>query len=122
MSSEFKKLQAKWYKKLKASGFEDIEEQDSPQEMLKQWHSLYFLSRYEVSEFQAKQRYFELASQFLHTHVFETSYEKAIWRDYSKGLSARAIARHLEVRSEKINRVIKRLERIMLGQPNKTKK
>ncbi len=115
MSSELKKLQAKWYKKLARSGFEDIEDTSSPNEFLNTWDSLHFLSRYTVDQFHARERYFQLATQFLEEHMFDTSREKSIWAEYCTGLSMRAIARNRRVSLHKIRVVIKKLEEAMLG-------
>lgn len=118
MSEDFKRLQAKWYKKLKQTGFEDIEDTNSPNEMLKSWDSLYFLSRYDGNAFLAKQRYFELARQFLHEHVFDSSREKSIWTEFSEGASIRQIARRRRVSIYKIRKIVKLLEEAMLAQPD----
>ncbi len=115
MDPKLKKLQAKWYKRLKREGFVDIEDVNSEREMLKEWHSLYFLSRYDVQRFEAKKRYFELATQFLESHVFDTSREKAIWAQYAAGESVRTIAKSRRTSEFKINKVIKPLEDLMLG-------
>lgn len=120
MNENFKKLQAKWYKKLKASGFEDIEDVSSPNELLKTWDSQYFLQRYDPGRFKAKERYFELARQFLQDHVFETTREKDIWAEHAEGRSTREIARRRRIPAGRIRKIIKPLEELMLGR-NKIK-
>lgn len=119
-NSELKKLQSKWYRKLAKSGFKDIEDTNSPREMLKTWDSLYFLERYEPEAFKEKQRYYELAVQFLETHMFETSKQKDVWSMWANGASIRAIAKKKRVAPSTIHIIIKNLEGIMLGS-NKAK-
>ena len=118
-SNDFKKLQQKWYQKLARSGFEDIEDTNSERELLHTWDSLYFLSRYEVDQFHAKERYYQLANQFLEEHEFDTSWAKGIWACHCDGMSGREIIRVRGIRKrkskDKVFSTIRMLEEIMLG-------
>lgn len=96
MSSELKKLQKQWYCKLAKAGFEDIEDTDSKNEMLKRWDSLYFLSRYDAKSFEEHQRYYQRASQFLESNYFDTSFEKAIWALWTEGKTIKEIEKRLK--------------------------
>lgn len=84
-----------WDKKLKESGFEDIEDRNSPREMLKSWHSWTFIHHYNAETFAARQQYYELASHFLNGHKFESATEREVWRLHSEGDSLRKIANEI---------------------------
>ncbi len=101
----------KWYKKLKDSGFEDIENGKGG---LKRYDSY---RRQEASEatWQAKATYYQMAENFLEAYKFETVMEKAIWEYHSNGMSVRDIASVLKkISNKKFNKdsvlkIIKRL-------------
>ncbi len=83
-----KKLMEQWKKKLKDSGFEDIE---LDEQRLKEYHSSRFVSMGE--EFREKQRYYQLASQLLHTYPFQTRISKTVWRMHAGGESVPTIVK-----------------------------
>lgn len=87
-----KQLQAKWYKKLAKSGFEDIEQDE---DNLKFWSSFFSLRNPKVV-WEAKAEYYTMAESFLNEFPFDTQMEKNIWAYHSTGLSARDIAATLE--------------------------
>lgn len=103
--SQLKDLQKLWYQKLKASGFEDIEDTESPREYLKTWHSCYFLHRHEPETFQLQQEYYRRASHFLHDHSFQTPSERLIWQYHTDGMSQRDIAETLKSKGLKVNSI-----------------
>lgn len=118
-NKEFLELQAKWYKKLEQSGFSDIEQNDdNPGKVggnLKTWSGS-FMANMEKTSFEDKQRYFELAGQFLHEYKFEDSSEKRVWELHSQGLSIREIARAIKKKSlakDSVFRIIKKLKDLM---------
>lgn len=81
---EFNKLKNLWYKKLKKSGFEDIEQDE---DILKSW-SLFFPTHQKTSlSFESSARYYQLAGQFLHSHKFQSSLERFVWKCHSEGMS-----------------------------------
>lgn len=88
---QFKALQQEWYLKLKESGFEDIEDTNSPREMLKSWHNYIFRDINKI-EADAKAYYFEIATQILHTYKFRTMADKILWENHALGLSIREIS------------------------------
>lgn len=97
-TSEFKKLNAKWSKKLEKSGFEDIEQpadfkSGAPDGNLKKWSASFFSnpSRFDAAKYEAKEEYYRLAGQFLHEHRFSHRDEKALWEMHSEGLSIDSI-------------------------------
>src|SRR6266571_3549161 len=80
-----------WYKKLKDSGFEDIEDGDrltgsaNPRR-----HEHFSMVRYE-----ARADYYYLAYHFLNAHKFDTELEKTIWTYHTEGLTLVNIAKIL---------------------------
>lgn len=109
-----KELQNHWYQKLKENGFNDIEDTSSPREMLKSWHSTLFIHRYEKERFTARQQYFEIVTQFLHSHEFESELEREIWFLHSEGKSLREIATITgEVSKDGALKIIRKLLRSM---------
>jgi hypothetical protein len=112
--SDYKKLRAKWYAKLKKSGFEDIESDD---DNLKDWSSKFEREK-SLTSWKAKESYYYMATSFLNSYRFVTELEKAIWEYHSNGLSHATIANLLKKTKIKTNRttvglVIKRLRQIM---------
>lgn len=88
---DFEKLQKKWYAKLKKSGFEDAE---SDEYNLKVWSSVFFAHR-SISQIQAKQAYYQMATNFLVDYKFENERDKIIWEYHSNGMSVRDIGKVL---------------------------
>lgn len=98
-SKEFKDLQAKWYKK--AGNFNGVNELgqaipdvEQPDGNLKNW-ALSLIRHDEITE-NAKQDYYRLAGQLLHTFPFESKTERKIWEMHAEGLSIRDIAKKLK--------------------------
>lgn len=87
----FKKLQEHWYKKAAKAGFEDIEQNDEEQR-LKKWHSTYLQQRYTPEAYAAAERYYHLASDYLHNGTFDSTKDKRIWELHTEGLTFRKIA------------------------------
>ena len=120
-SPAFKKLASVWNKKLKDSGFVDIEDKNG---RLKLWTSHYFRTRYTPSSFAARQEYYRMAGQFLHTHVFDSPAEKELWRLHSDGLAAITIYRQLKKRRlfiarDAVHKTIHALAKVMLREATK---
>lgn len=113
MNQEYKRLKDKWYKKLKASGFEDIEDTESPREMLKSWHSTWFFTHSDPLHFKSKHRYFHMCEQFLNFYAFDSHEEKEIWVLHSEGFSVREIAKEVGVCKTKVNEIVVWLQKIM---------
>jgi hypothetical protein len=116
-NQQLKALQVDWYKKLKESGFKDIESKDL--KYLKQWDSHYFKIRNTAESFQIKSEYFYMASQFLNSHIFTNEIEKNIWALHCEGLGFRQISNKIKLldktfNKDKINQIVKRLKHLML--------
>lgn len=138
MSKEFKALRDKWYRKLAKSGFKEIEDVNSPNEMLKRWDSTWFMGRTSArpggkdytetksinspyakasdsgAKFRQIQEYYYLAEHFLGEYQFAKVVHKRYWDMHSKGLSNREIAIKTKHSRKLINTVIKELKGIML--------
>lgn len=113
-SKEFKELQREWTKKLKKSGFEDIEQDE---DHLKSW-SYEFFREYDENKFKAKEEYYNMASEFFNNYHFENSTDKFVWFQHSEGVSIRDIVKMLKVKRIKsyrfkVHETIKRFRRLM---------
>jgi len=102
LDDDFKSLQKLWYKKLKDSGFEDIEDFEGCR-ILKRSFSAYTW-QHTQQDFDEIQDYFRLAGQFYYEHRFENKLEKEIWRLHSEGVSYREIAEILRTHKQKVNK------------------
>lgn len=81
---DLKKLQAKWYQKLKAKGFEDIEDSGG---QLKRWDNYFFKSKDPI-KMQAQEQYYRLARQMIHTFDWPTKLDKRIWELHAEGFNS----------------------------------
>lgn len=116
-SRDLKKLTDKWYRKLKKSGFDDIEDTSRDDRPLKKWHGYEVRLKHGADvTTTAMQRYYELARHFFNDHVFETSKEKEMWRMHSEGDSGATIAKRFKTSCSTAKRTIQRLAKLMLSQ------
>lgn len=88
----FLSLQKIWYKKLKESGFDDIEQSE---QRLKAWHSSFFKVHYNKVLYEAKEEYYNRACQFLYEYSFKNDKEKLIWEMHANGTSIEEITKVL---------------------------
>ncbi len=112
---QFKSLQAKWYRKLEESGFQDIEKDDQ----IVRWDSFFFKAEYTPERFNEKKSYFEKAQNFLGCGVFIDDTERRIWELHSTGIPVRTISEWLalegiEKNKNEVNQVINEFQRMML--------
>lgn len=125
-SKQFKTLQDKWYKKLKDSGFEDIEQDET---YLKRSSTNFLSSNFNydtshtvqdiVNKIELKTEYFRRARHFLNDHKFKNKTQKYIWAEHSEGVSHRTITEALKARGHNIGRtkvlnIIAELRTLML--------
>lgn len=103
-----RQLTLKWYKKLRAEGFVDIE---APiHQHTKDKHSTwYFSQQYHPDTFTARQRYYELASQLVYDYPFSSKFEKDVWTLHAEGLSFDKIAKKLKSNHSEVNRIVGRI-------------
>ena len=110
MKKPSKALIDKWYDKLEAAGFEDIEERHSPREMLKRKHNHDF-KKIEPDMYEAKRFYFQEAADMLNWHKFRNARERKIWALHAEGLSVREVATKIKLAKSEVHRIILRLRR-----------
>lgn len=132
-NKDFRDLNNKWARKLKKSGFEDIEQPADyksgvPDGQLKSWSSKYFTSpsRFDPVRFECREEYYRLAGQFLHEYTFNNDTEKSMWQLHCEGQTTLSILEILKAKKimfysgKKTNRrnvveTIRRLTNEMLG-------
>lgn len=88
MQNKLKRLKIIWDRKLKRSGFKDLEDAKGN---LKEFVS----SRYKHKEFItyfAQERYYQLADQLLNDYDFSSSEDKMMWRLHCEGKTINTIA------------------------------
>lgn len=131
MDKKLQQLKAKWAKKLKKSGFNDIETHDG--QYLKYWDSQYFkqgrkpsgaknlmkaksedLLPLDSMHFVDKREYYYAAGHFNTSYPFESKKDSKYWSLHAEGLSNREIAKKCKCSKDIVNKVIKRLKEIML--------
>lgn len=110
----FQQLRAIWDEKLKDSGFEDIEEKNTPNSRLIRWHSHHY-ARINEDKINATIAYYNKAVDLLHTYKFENPTHKRIWELHSEGFPKRKIAKLIEnltpaYKRETIGNIIKLIE------------
>lgn len=111
--AELAKLTKVWYKKLKKSGFEDIEQADGK---LKEWHSFKFaVSGKNEVQIYATTKFYDAAREMLTKHTFQTALDRKIWALYSEGDSARGIAKQLKLGRAKVTDAVNRLIKVMVA-------
>jgi len=120
---EFLELQAKWDKKLKKSGFNDIEQRNDGN--LKVSSQRIIRAQENATAHQAKVDYYRLAGQFLWEYPFKRGLDKFIWSLHAEGVSLRDISdeikkkKHKTMTKNKVHEVVKRLEDEMIAKCRK---
>src|SRR5690242_16509010 len=109
MDPAYKALRDKWYDLLALTGFDDIEDTNSPRQMLKCWDSLWFQSEYTPQEFLERQKHYQMSENFLLTYQFKSDFEREVWTLYANGLTGREIARTIEANKDRVNQTIRHL-------------
>ena len=112
-SKSFKRLYAIWNAKLKASGFNDVED-SSEDRRLKVWHSHYFRHRVGIERQEASKTYYEAARALCHAYKFDNPTHKKIWELHSEGWPRRQIQiaiAHFEIsyKQAQIGEIIKKI-------------
>ena len=112
VTKDYKTLKKEWYKKLKDSGFTDIEYEGGHIKA-----PVFRSSRAKtltLAKIEAIQAYYLMATHFLNDHNFATETDRIVWLYHSEGLSIRKIYDTLKKANQKVgnNRIrdiIKRL-------------
>lgn len=125
---KFNKIKKKWYNKLKKSGFEDIEQDET---YLKQhsgktglthedpnarnaWDAYLSQEGREISE-SPKFNYFSECREFLETYSFKSKKERKMFEMHSEGEGERVIAKALKTYRRKVTETLKKLIKVMRG-------
>jgi hypothetical protein len=110
--NNFLEIQARWYDKLKESGFIDIENTVHELRPLKSWHSLRW-QRKDIQFITAQQKYYTDAVHFLSSYTFADEEQKMIWLLHSEGMSVREIEAELSISRSHAHKIICELREIM---------
>lgn len=105
MKKPSKALVAKWYAKAKRAGFDDIEQNDE-RERLTKWHSTYLQSRFTPEQYEAKETYYRLASDYFEHGTFETGKHKRIWGMHAEGMTIAEIGKRCRIPQTAVYQVI----------------
>lgn len=106
---DLKSVKSIWYKKLKKSGFYDIEENEHK---LKRYDADYFL-HLGVDKATETSQYYSNCEEFLRKHLFFSKSDRYIWRLHCTGMTEVQIAKQIGVHESTISRVLSRLRKIM---------
>jgi hypothetical protein len=113
---KFNNLKAKWYKKLKSEGFEDIEKDEYN---LKEYSSHFALrDKGRASNpiaMEARLEYYSMARRFLQSHRFDCRFDKRTWELHTDGIGIRVIAKRLRTYRRKVHETIQKLRKEMNG-------
>lgn len=127
MSKSFKELQKQWYKKLKETGFEDIEDSSQPVIPLKEWHKLKF-KKINLLDQNSNEKYYKLVTDFVNKPSFENACKfivkhgnckfsycqiVEIWELHCEGHTRRNIAKRFGRVKSRIDSVIGKLREWM---------
>lgn len=93
--AEYEEQKKIWYKKLKDSGFNDIETADG---QFKGGSTNWKFNSDHATTFsqKAKEEYYYLANQFLNSYDFENELHKIMWDYHAKGISNRKMVEVLK--------------------------
>src|SRR5882672_4335109 len=116
-AKKLKALQAEWYKKLKESGFVEIE--DTKSGALKEWSGHYVQGKrdkdFARDLIREVDTYFHSARSLLHGFSFGCSRDKRIWNLHCNGLSTRQIASRIgNIDHCTVYQVIKKIRAVFL--------
>jgi hypothetical protein len=103
----YKQLKKKWYSKLAASGFKDIEDENG---MLKEWSSSKKGSSSKLYK-ESKAEYYRLASQYLWDKQFSCLEDKIIWSYHCSGMSLVDVAKTVRKSKGSVQYAIERMRR-----------
>lgn len=102
---DFNVLRKKWYKKLKGSGFKDIEPLDNngrPFPLLYDER----ISTKSAHDFSNDSNYYRAASIFLWNHPFEAKIDVLIWEKHANGEGISDIARNIKMERYRVRWII----------------
>ena len=103
--SEFKALEAKWYAKLKATGFVDIETTSAVRDNMRNYR---MLNTAGVCR-DATIHYYQEAFQALERQKFKTPVLRRVWRLHCQGMYSKDIADKTGLSRQQVTRAIRNL-------------
>lgn len=104
--AKFKKLEKIWYDKLKAEGFEDIENIHQEERRLKEWDFNFFRNQFVAVKYETTIKYYEQGRQILNSYEFKTEIHKKIWELHCEGIAERKIAQAVKIYKKSMVHVI----------------
>src|SRR5271166_6561839 len=110
MKEPSEKLKAKWNKKLKDSGFEDIENIDGTLKPEVDYRSM-DSTRGDILH-DGRQEYYSVAQEYLNRGKFATLQDYTIWKLHSEGMSYRDIGNELKLTFYKVRSAIKKIQKL----------
>ncbi len=116
-SKAFKALQAKWYKKAKDSGFNDIESSETMLNPTTLGDTRYMISRGKFL-IESKTEYYRLAGMFYHDYKFRSQLDRFLWKHNADGRSSSEIEKILKLKinisRRTVSRRLRKLSLIMI--------
>lgn len=105
-------MDPKWARLLRNNGFQDIEDKNG---RLKEFHTTRFANAKKLStvEREAKERYYQLATQLVFHHKFSSPEEKAVWTLHADGRYDSEIADELGLNKSKVYRIIRNVRKFI---------
>jgi Mor family transcriptional regulator len=100
------KLRLKWEKKLKASGFVDIENADGSLKAEVDPRTIAYALK------DGRAEYYSGAAVFLTRFKFASALEKSIWHQHCEGISFRTIAASYDLTFYKVRTIINKLQKL----------
>ena len=111
---EFKKLKARWYQKLAASGFTDLEDDNGRLELDRHPdHGFAKRIGYRQDLLDDRAKYFAWASQMLHETRFKNPKPRRIWALHAEGKTSREIQAVTGTDQTCVCRMIKRIKKYL---------
>lgn len=108
--------QKEWYKKLKDSGFNDIEYFDNdmePRDMMYRESIKFGLTN--QNKFDSIEQYYIDARSFLLSHNFKSAFDRKVWEHHAEGDSYRKTANALNTYYPKICKIVNHYKKLMLS-------
>lgn len=110
MKEPSEKLKLKWNKRLKDSGFEDIENADGSLKPEVDYRSM-DSTRGDILH-DGRQEYYYVAQDFLNRGKFATLLDYTVWKLHTEGTSYRDIGNELKLTFYKVRSIVKKIQRL----------
>lgn len=112
--ADFRKLQRFWYRKLRDSGFNDLEtfgQQGQVFDLLKRGYS----ENQTQAQKESNAEYYRAAQFFLWAREWDSEVHRRMWELHSSGVCQRKIALELKMPSGKLERLLAKYKEVLLG-------